>query len=223
MLHWYDDITERLRAAGDWLAPLGIRLLLFYEFWTAGRMKVGGNNWFGSIEDKFPIPFSWVSTDINWLLSTWTELTAGVALLLGLFTRFFAFALLVLTAVAILTVHWPADWSGLGQLWEGYSVSRVVDEETGEFRGNFRIPFLFIAMLLPLVFMGGGKLSVDHLLLKFSGRAVLVHDRTGDMAAFGFACLVIGVPLFYLMPVPGVVALVLAFVSLTYPMVKNHY
>lgn len=221
MLHWYDDLTERLRAAGDWLAPLGIRLLLFYEFWSAGRMKVGGTSWFGDIEDKFPILFSWMSADLSWLLVTWTELTASLALLLGLFTRFFAFSLMVMTAVAILTVHWPAEWTGLGQLWGGYSVSRAVED--GQFRGNFRIPLLFLAMLLPLVFMGGGKLSLDHLLLKFSGRSVLVHDRTPDIAAFGFACLIIGVPLFYLMPGPGMAVLALALVTLLYPLFRNTF
>lgn len=214
MMHWYDDLTERLRAAGDWLAPLGIRLLLFYEFWTAGKGKVSGSSWFGGIEDKFPIPFSWASADLNWLLASWTELAAGLALLLGLFTRFFAFSLFILSAVAILTVHWPAEWSSLGELWRGYAIS-------DDGYGNFRIPLLFMAMLLPLVFMGGGKLSLDHLLLKFSGRTGLVNDRTADIAAFGFACLIIGIPLFYLMPVAGMVVLALALVTLLYPLFRN--
>lgn len=216
MLHWYDDISERLRTAGDWLAPLGIRLLLGYEFWTAGQAKITGSNWFVEIQERFPPPFSWLSPELNWQFATWTELTAGLALLLGLFTRFFAFALVVLTAVAILTVHWPAEWSSLAELWRGYVI-------TDEGYGNFRIGFLFLAMLLALVFIGGGKLSLDHLLLKFSGRAVLIHDRTGGIAAFGFACAVAGIPLYYLMPVPGTIVLALALVSLTYPLVKNRF
>ncbi|MFO7820632.1 MAG: hypothetical protein R6V56_01020 [Lentisphaeria bacterium] len=61
---------------------------------------------------------------------------------------------------------WPESGTNgrLSQLWEGYSVSRV--EEDGEFRGNFRIPMLCSALLLPLVFMGDRKLSLNHLILK---------------------------------------------------------
>ena len=29
--------------------------------------------------------------------------------------------------------------------------------------GNFKLPVLFIGMLLPLILMGPGKLSIDHL------------------------------------------------------------
>ena len=32
--------------------------------------------------------------------------------------------------------------------------------------GNYRIPLLFLAMLIPLVFKGAGKLSLDHVLAK---------------------------------------------------------
>jgi len=32
--------------------------------------------------------------------------------------------------------------------------------------GNYRIPLLFLAMLVPLVFKGAGKLSLDHVLAK---------------------------------------------------------
>ncbi len=205
LIEWYDRLTDRLRAAGDWLAPLGLRLLLAHEFWKAGKMKLGAGGeapgWFAG--QDFPVPFGLLPANLNWSLVTWGELLAGAALVLGLFTRFFAFTLVVITTVAIASVHWPASWDSLGQLWQGYSVSRVVED--GEFRGNFRIPMLFLAMLLPLVFMGGGKLSVDHLLISLTGRNDLVNDRQSDLIAAALALLIPGLVLVYLIPWSGLV------------------
>ncbi len=206
MLEHYDNLTDRLRAAGDWIAPLGLRLLLAYEFFTAGWGKLGAGtkapDWF--VNQDFVFPFGLLSANMNWLMVTWGELLAGMALLLGLFTRFFAVSLLMITVVAIAAVHWPASWDSLGQLWQGYSVSRVM--EGGEFRGNFRLPLLFVAMILPLIFMGGGKLSLDHLLLKLTDRTDLVHDRAGDGYAFGLAALILALASIYLVPSLGVLS-----------------
>ncbi|AKS40963.1 HvfX family Cu-binding RiPP maturation protein [Wenzhouxiangella marina] len=209
MSELYDQLTDRLRAAGDWLAPLGLRLLLAHEFFTAGmnKFRVGSEapGWF--VNQEFAFPFGMLSANLNWMMVTWTEIVAGLALALGLFTRFFAVTLLVVTTVAIAAVHWPADWDSLGQLWQGYSVSRVMED--GEFRGNFRIPFLFLAMLLPLAFMGGGKLSLDQLLLVFTQRSDLIHDRVQDALAFALAALLLALISVYLIPSWGLVLFVL--------------
>lgn len=208
-IEWYDRLTDRLRAAGDWIAPLGLRLLLAYEFYSAGTRKAGVDgtpDWFANT--AFPPPFEWLPAGVNYTMLYVTEIVAALALLFGLFTRFFAFALIVVTTVAIVSVHWPDSWSGLGQLWEGYSVSRVVED--GEFRGNFRIPLLFLAMLLPLVFMGSGKLSLDHAIVKLTGRADLVQERRGDFLALSLALLVPGIVLLYLIPLWGIVLLLAA-------------
>jgi len=210
MLEHYDNLTDRLRAAGDWFAPLGLRLLLAYEFLSAGLGKFGAGSeapkWFAG--QDFSFPFSLLSANVNWMMVTWGEILAAIALLFGLFTRFFAVVLLVITVVAISAVHWPASWDSLGQLWEGYSVSRVVDD--GEFRGNFRIPMLFVAMLLPLVFMGAGKLSLDHLLLKFTERSDLIDAREQDGLAFALAALVFALASIYLIPTWGVILFLIA-------------
>ena len=207
-LQFYDKLTERLRGAGDWVAPLGLRFLLAHEFWTAGVGKFGvgteAPNWFAN--QDFIFPFGLLSANANWVLVTWGEILAAIALVLGLFTRFFAFTLLIITVVAIAAVHWPASWDSLGQLWEGYSVSRVMDD--GEFRGNFRIPFLFMAMIVPLIFMGGGKLSLDHLLLKFTQRVELIEQRNQDFLAFGIAAFIFGLVAVYLIPLWGVLFLI---------------
>lgn len=217
-LYWYDSLTERLRAAGDWLAPLGLRLILFWEFWSAGTTKLHGANWFERVQDNFPFPFGSLPVELNWLLSTWTEILASLAILLGLFTRFFAFSLIILTAVAIVAVHWPAEWAGLAELWKGYSVSRVVEDDV--FRGNFRLPLIFLVMLLPLVFMGGGKFSVDHLLVTLTQRGSLIHERASDFAAAGLAALIFGLTLVYLIPTAGIALLVAAAILLIYPLVR---
>jgi len=150
-------VTDVLDPAGDWIALLPIRLLMAYEYFNAGRMKFNGANWFANVQDNFPFPFDVIPVEISWFLATWTELIGGVMLFLGLFTRFWAVSLIILTIVAIAGVHWPHDWSSLAELWKGYAV-------TDKGFGNYRIPLLFLAMLFPLVFVGAGKLSVDHLL-----------------------------------------------------------
>ncbi|MEN1729271.1 MAG: DoxX family protein [Pseudomonadota bacterium] len=198
MLDLYDQLTDRLRAAGDWIAPLGLRLLLAYTFLDAGLNKFNAGsqapNWFAN--QDFAFPFGILSANMNWFMVTWGEILAGIAILLGLFTRFFAVTLIVITVVAIAAVHWPSSWDSLAQLWEGYSVSRVVED--GEFRGNYRIPLLLLAMLVPLAFMGAGKLSLDQLMLKLTDRTDLIHDRVEDGLAFGLAFLLLALMSCYL-------------------------
>jgi len=156
-----NQVIGKLDFASDWGALLLIRLLLAYEFGKAGLMKFNGNNWFANYQDDFLFPFNFVPVEVSWFIATWAEILGSFCLVVGLFTRFWALSLVILTLVAISGVHWPSDWSGLSELWESYAVSRKSDAH-----GNFRIPLLFIAMLLPLVFRGAGKLSVDHILAK---------------------------------------------------------
>lgn len=153
-----------LESTGDWVALLPIRLLMAYEFGNAGIMKYNGNNWFANVQDNFPFPFNVIPVEISWFIATWAEILGAFGLVFGLFTRFWAISLIILTIVAISGVHWPAEWSGLGELWESYRVSRK------EGLGNFRIPLLFLVMLIPLVFRGAGKLSIDNLLSKHFAR-----------------------------------------------------
>lgn len=196
---------NRLDGAGLWLAPLGLRLLLAYEFFSAGQQKLGAGlgeapGWFAN--QNFPFPFGMLPADMNWMLVTLGELVAGLALAFGLFTRFFAFVLLVITTVAIVAVHWPDSFASLGQLWEGYSVSRVMDD--GEFRGNFRIPLLFTAMLLPLLLAGPGRLSLDHLIVNLTGKGDSL-EPIADATAFGLAALVFALVAVWLIPSWGIV------------------
>ena len=158
----WERATEALADTGEWLGFLPLRLILAWEFWEAGFMKIGGENWFASVHSDFLFPFNIVPVDVSWFLATWTELLGGICLALGLFTRFWSAGLIILSLVAIAGVHWPAEWNGLGELWQGYSIS-----DRGF--GNYKLPLLFIVMLLPLVFFGGGKASLDYLLVRWTG------------------------------------------------------
>ena len=152
-----DRIVDTLDPAGHWFALLPIRLLMAWEYGRAGMMKYNGSNWFANVQDNFPFPFNIIPVEISWFLATWAEILGGVCLLLGLFTRFWAFSLIILTIVAIAGVHWPDQWDSLAELWKGYAI-------TDKGFGNYRVPLLFMAMLFPLVFAGGGKFSLDHVL-----------------------------------------------------------
>lgn len=157
LVNFRNRIVDTLDLTGHWAALLPIRLLMAWEFTRAGMMKYNGNNWFANVQDNFPFPFNIIPVEISWFLATWVEVLGGVFLLLGLFTRFWAFSLIILTIVAIAGVHWPDQWDSLPELWKGYTI-------TDKGFGNYRIPLLFLAMLFPLVFAGGGKLSLDHVL-----------------------------------------------------------
>lgn len=150
-----DAITRSLDDLGEWLPHIPLRLILAWEFYESGVVKLQGNNWFGDIQDSFVFPFSAIPAGVSWFLATWTELLGSICLLIGLFTRFWSLALIILTVVAIGAVHWPDDWSSLQELWKGYAV-------TNKGFGNYKLPLLFIVLLLPLLFGGAGKASLDY-------------------------------------------------------------
>ncbi len=191
----YHAIVSRLEGLGEWLAPLGLRLILAWEFWEAGREKFSGSNWFMNIKDQFPFPFNLVPADLSWGMATWFELIGALALALGLATRFFAFSLLVLTVVATAAVHWPTDWASTADLLMGYAIS-----DKGH--GNYKLPLIFFVMLLPLVLRGPGKLSLDALAQRIAG--VGAPSAVLDGFAAGAALLALGLPLAMLLPTLGV-------------------
>ncbi|MEM9689057.1 MAG: DoxX family protein [Pseudomonadota bacterium] len=165
----WGQVTSGCNSAGEWVGLLIIRLLMAYEFANAGFHKLNSSEtlwgdvpgWFARNMANAPFPFAQLPAELNWFLVTWAEILGGLALVIGLFTRFWAFSLLIVTIVAIFSTHWPAEWSSLGELWEGYRVT------ARDGSGNFRIPLLFLAMLIPLVLIGPGRLSVDHLIATY--------------------------------------------------------
>lgn len=215
MMDFYDTLAARLRASGDYIWPLSLRLVLAWEFWESGITKLHGTNWFADIpwadwQKGFPWPFSVIPQDLNWLAATWGELVFAVLIFFGLFTRFAAISLVVITAVATVAVHWPAHWSSLGELWQGYVI-------TARSAGNFKLPLLFLVMLLPLVFHGGGRVSVDYLLLQITGRHAGADDRQGDATAAALGFLVLAAATIFLEPAWGLTFLALAAILLVAP------
>ena len=140
---WLDRI-------GTFLPQLGLRLLLAYEFWESGVEKFYGQNWFGEIRASFPFPFNLVPVELSWRLALWTELLGAVGLVLGLGTRFWALALIVLDVVAWTSVH--AD--------NGYNVCS----------NGWKLALIYLVMLLPLLFQGAGRASLDHLFARLWAR-----------------------------------------------------
>ena len=197
--YWF-RLTDLLDEAGRWLAPLGLRVLLAWEFWESGLEKLHGENWFAGIQSDFPFPFNVIPADFSWAVATWAELIGAVLLWTGLFTRLISFKLLVLTFVATAAVHWPDMWSMWSDLLKGYSVS-----DHGH--GNFKLPLLFVVMLLPLIFNGAGKLSLDFVLAKFFRMDTSLHANS-DAYAWALAAAVLGVPFLFLIPTLGVALLV---------------
>ena len=127
---------------GSWLGMLSLRLFLAYEFWESGLEKFNGSNWFADIQGQFPFPFSVVPVDMSWFLATWVELIGAVMLVIGLGTRFWAFSFLILDVVAWYAVHASS----------GYNVCD----------NGYKLPLMYLMMLIPLVLMGPGKLAIDH-------------------------------------------------------------
>jgi putative oxidoreductase len=146
VLHAACTLVRQLDRVGEFLPPLGLRILLAYEFWESGIEKYHGENWFAEIHERFPFPLDLVPVEISWFLATWSELLGAVALLIGLGTRLFGVALLVLTVVAWVSVH----------AGSGYNVCD----------NGFKLPLIYLVMLLPLVLSGPGRLSLDRLIAR---------------------------------------------------------
>ncbi|HSX58800.1 MAG TPA: DoxX family protein [Tahibacter sp.] len=195
----WDALTARLQAAAEVVPPAVLRLIMGWEFWESGLEKLRGDNWFADIQQKFPWPFDIVPVGLSWGIATWFEIIGGVMLWLGLGTRFFAFSLMFLTFVATAAVHWPDMWTMWSDLLAGYSISN-----SGH--GNFKLPLLFVVMLLPLIFGGAGKLSLDHLIARLAG-AQRPIVAVGDFWSASIALAVIGLPFLMLIPLLGVVLL----------------
>ena len=137
----------RLDRIGEYGSMLFLRLFLAWEFWGAGVKKFNGENWFARIQDDFPFPFSVIHTDISWFIATWSELLGAIALVIGLGTRYATASLIILDIVAIVSVH--AD--------NGYNVCN----------NGYKMPLIYLLMLVPLLLSGPGKASLDAVIARY--------------------------------------------------------
>ncbi len=205
--HW-EWLTSHLRGAGEVIPPLAMRAIMGWEFWESGLEKLHGENWFAGIQENFPFPFNIIPADLSWAMATWSELIGAVLLWLGLATRFSAFSLLMVTFVATAAVHWPDMWSMWSDLLKGYAI-------TDHGFGNFKLPLLFTLMLLPLIFNGAGKLSLDHgltLLLKVD----TTRKPMTDAYSWALSAFVLGLPCTMLLPKTGIALLLFGAACFAY-------
>lgn len=145
-----DTLIQPLRDIADnWAAPalnIGIRLYMAKIFFASGIIKLGKwqNEGFDAVkvgfEEYYPIPG--LPADIAAPLATAAELILPVLLVLGLFGRFSAAGLLLMTMAIQYLI--PAEY------------------------GLQNIQHYFWMFLLSVVFFyGPGKFSLDTLLLKW--------------------------------------------------------
>lgn len=200
----WDAVVARLQGMADVLPLLCMRLVMGWEYFEAGLEKWRGSNWFAAIQSDFPFPFNHVPAHLSWNMATAFELLGGVALWLGLGTRVFAFSLLVLTFVATAAVHWPDSFSMWSDLLKGYAIS-----DAGH--GNFKLPLLFAVMLLPLIFLGPGRFSLDALLRTWVRQPL--PSGIADGHAWALMLLVLAIPMLFLLPGVGIALGVAALIS----------
>ncbi len=196
----WESLTARLRGIGQLLPPLILRLIMAWEFWESGVEKYTGDNWFTDIQNRFPFPFSRIPADISWAMATYFELGGAILLVFGLFTRFAAYSLLVLTVVATAAVHWPNMITMWSDLAKGYAITDMG-------YGNFKLPLLFVVMLLPIIFQGPGKISFDYVLARML-KADPMPEPLADSYAWSLALLALGIPFVMLIPTFGLALLI---------------
>lgn len=181
---------DKTRAA-DFLAPAALRLYLAPIFILAGMNKLSNAGdvavWFGHIGIPAPALMVYVAGV--------SELLGGTLLIPGIAVRLVTIPLMATMIVAAGAVHWEYGWHVLPETeltmpWEwrqdlidGAAERRAKARSLLREYGNYQwltetggITILkngiewaatYFLMLLSLFFTGGGRLSVDHAVLKY--------------------------------------------------------
>jgi len=101
-------------------------------------------------------------------------------------------------------------------LWSGYLI-------TAKGGGNFKLPLLFIIMLLPLVFHGGGRISLDRALLILTSRGDRAAETQGDLGSAGLALLVLALSVGFMEPAWGITLLAAAGLAFALALIRNRH
>ncbi len=143
---------------------LGVVFLAHGVKHARGRAKTAG--WFGSIGFKSP--------DLQWLLSTATEIGAGLLLILGLLTGPAAAGVIGVMTVAYWTVHRSA----------GFFITAFMKDDVDVEGYEYVATLALIAFALAL--SGPGEFALDHA-IDFSGvtLAEYLDGRAGLALAIG--------------------------------------
>ena len=174
----------------DFIAPLLLRLYLVPVFWMAGTMKLGSMEstieWFGNPDWGLGLPLPFLMAWIAIL----TEVVGAACLFFGFATRWISIPLIITMVVAAVTVHLPNGWLAIAEggglfasertmgaiqrldrakeilqdnanySWLTENGSLVILNNGIEFAATYTI------MLVALLYVGAGKLSIDHLIAK---------------------------------------------------------
>lgn len=188
----HDRLAELLRPL-DGAGPLLLRLYLAPVLIQAGWTKLAAFEqtaaWMGNPDWGLGLPFPYLLT----ALAAGAEFFGGIAVLIGLLTRWVSVPLIVTMLVAILTVHWEHGWLAISDASSWLANDRVLEaaarkaraieilKEHGDYawltgRGaitilNNGIEFAatYLVMLVALLCSGGGRyVSADY----WIGRAV---------------------------------------------------
>jgi len=185
-LRLHDRFLHALKPA-DGLPPLLLRLFLAPVMIQAGWNKImafdSTTQWFGNPDWGLGLP----APALMAALAAGTELVGGIALVIGLATRYVAIPLAFTMLVAMFAVHWENGWLAIADASSWLANDRVMEaaarraqaiailREHGNYgwltdRGaitilNNGIEFAatYFVMLLTLIYTGGGRYtSVDY-------------------------------------------------------------
>ncbi len=166
----------------DFLSLLAVRLYLAPVFWMAGMNKLKNIDdviiWF---RDGLNMPMP----EVMAYLATCTEIIGAICLLFGIAVRLISIPLLVVMAVAALSVHWVNGWYAIAQgsgegsarlsglmewLQINYPGRHEYVTELGQpvmLNNGIEFAATYFIMLAVLFFYGGGRyLSVDYWVCK---------------------------------------------------------
>lgn len=184
------QLLNKTRAV-DFLGPLAVRIYLAPIFIIAGWGKLKDLDstayYFGEFLG-LPLP------ELMAFLAGAVEFFGGIALLIGVLTRWFAFPLMITMIVAAAAAHWDNGWHALPEStltmpWEWRTdliegaqerkavANRILSEngnmnwltETGSFtvlKNGIEFAATYFVMLLMLFFTGAGKASIDYWVVK---------------------------------------------------------
>ena len=174
----------------DFVAPLLLRLYLVPVFWMAGTMKLGSMEstieWFGNPDWGLGLPLPFL---MAWI-ATLTEVVGAVCLFFGFATRWISIPLIITMVVAAVTVHLPNGWLAIAEGGGLFATERTMgaiqrlDRAKEILQDNANYSWLtensslvilnngiefaatYTIMLVVLLYVGAGKLSIDHLIAK---------------------------------------------------------
>ena len=133
-------------------APIPLRLIAGYGFAEHGFAKLlrGPDDFIGllhAIGLPMPAMFAWITI--------LTEIVGGVLMLLGALVPLISMPMMIVLAVAIVTVHWPYGFSSIKLL--------AITPHGAHFgEPGYETDLLYLACIIALVLGGPGPFAVDN-------------------------------------------------------------